>query len=68
VTLTDGAIMFVCCSLSFVAGYIIGAVRVTRFVNKRLEVILQIMTTTREKPLVAVAPRATEPRSIEDEV
>lgn len=35
-TLTDGAIMFTACVLSFTIGYVIGAVRVSRFVTKQL--------------------------------
>jgi hypothetical protein len=34
--ITDGAILFVACMLSFGLGYVIGAVRVTRFVSKEL--------------------------------
>jgi hypothetical protein len=37
--LTDGAIMFIGCVLSFTIGYAIGAVRVTRYVNSRLDEI-----------------------------
>jgi hypothetical protein len=58
-TLTDGAIMFIGCALSFTLGYIIGAVRVTRHVNKRLEVILQIMTKTEKA--IAPVPQRNEP-------
>jgi hypothetical protein len=63
-TLTDGAIMFIGCALSFTLGYIIGAVRVTRHVNKRLEVILQIMTKTEK----ANTPVPRSPQAIEDEI
>jgi hypothetical protein len=35
-TLTDGAIMFGACALSFALGYVIGAIRVGRYVNRRL--------------------------------
>jgi len=37
VNISDGAIMFVACVLSFTAGYIIGAVRVARHVTKKLD-------------------------------
>jgi hypothetical protein len=37
--LTDGAIMFVGCVLSFAIGYTIGAIRVGTYVNKRLDEI-----------------------------
>jgi hypothetical protein len=36
-TVTDGAIMFIGCVLSFALGYTIGAIRVSRYVNKRLD-------------------------------
>ena len=39
-TITDGGIMFGACCLSFAIGYVIGAVRVTRYVNKRLDSVL----------------------------
>jgi hypothetical protein len=42
-TITDGGIMFVACALSFTVGYVIGAVRVGRYVNTRLESILGSM-------------------------
>jgi hypothetical protein len=35
-TITDGAIMFGACVLSFGLGYAFGAFRVTRFVDKKL--------------------------------
>jgi len=63
-TITDGAIMFIGCALSFTLGYIIGAVRVNRYVNKRLEAILQLMQKTEK----ASTPVARSPQSIEDEI
>jgi len=41
--LADGAIMFIACVVSFALGYAIGAIRVTRYVNKRLADIIGIM-------------------------
>jgi hypothetical protein len=38
-TITDGAIMFGACVLSFVLGYAVGAFRIGRFVGKRLDEI-----------------------------
>jgi hypothetical protein len=35
-TLTDGAIMFGACCLSFILGYFVGVFRVSRFVRKEL--------------------------------
>jgi hypothetical protein len=43
VTITDGAIMFVCCLLSFVIGYALGLIRLGRHVDKRLDEIKQPM-------------------------
>jgi len=34
---SDGLILFAACALSFALGYIIGAVRVARFVGKKLD-------------------------------
>lgn len=47
-TITDGGIMFVACVLSFAIGYVIGAVRVTRYVNKRLDSVLTSMAHVEE--------------------
>jgi hypothetical protein len=38
-TLTDGAIMFLGCVISFSIGYTLGAIRMGRYVNRRLEEI-----------------------------
>jgi hypothetical protein len=50
--ITDGAIMFAACVISFALGYIIGVIRVGRYVNKRLDDIkgnmLQIEKHSRE--------------------
>jgi hypothetical protein len=35
-TITDGAIMFAACVLSFILGYFVGVFRVSRFVTKEL--------------------------------
>jgi hypothetical protein len=35
-TITDGAIMFGACVLSFIVGYVVGAFRVARFVGREL--------------------------------
>jgi hypothetical protein len=35
-TITDGAIMFAACVLSFILGYFVGVFRVSRFVKKEL--------------------------------
>jgi uncharacterized membrane-anchored protein YhcB (DUF1043 family) len=34
--MADGGILFVACALAFVVGYVVGAVRVSRFVSKQL--------------------------------
>jgi len=36
-SVTDGGIMFVACVLSFALGYAIGAIRLGRYVNRRLD-------------------------------
>ena len=38
-TLADGGILFAACALSFALGYAIGAIRVGRYVNRRLDEI-----------------------------
>lgn len=50
--ITDGAIMFIACLCSFAIGYTIGAIRVGRYVNRRLDQIkgdlLQIQERSQE--------------------
>jgi hypothetical protein len=44
-TITDGAILFAACAFSFALGYVIGAVRISRFVNKQLSSIGENVAT-----------------------
>jgi len=38
-TITDGGIMFIGCVLSFLIGYVVGVIRISRYVNKQLDEI-----------------------------
>jgi hypothetical protein len=38
-SLADGALLFIACVLSFVIGYVVGVIRVGRYVNTRLDEI-----------------------------
>jgi outer membrane murein-binding lipoprotein Lpp len=47
--LSDGAIMFIACVVSFVLGYIVGVVRVSRYVNARLDEIKTSVQTVQKQ-------------------
>jgi hypothetical protein len=45
---SDGLILFISCALSFTLGYVIGCVRVCRFVSAQLDQVKEHMTNIAE--------------------
>jgi hypothetical protein len=46
--ITDGGIMFIGCVLSFALGYMLGAVRLSRFVNRELTKVNAVLARHEE--------------------
>jgi hypothetical protein len=65
-TISDGMILFAFCCLSFALGYAIGAIRVGRYVNKRLTEITtgmeQVLENSKQLRQIYAKLEGEEPR------